>query len=227
MAEMTYQDFDLRLERAGSGFRASVLESPAGAAATLFSLPFGPVKLENYLLRLGRVRRGVRRVESSESDSAKEFGGALFQAVFAGEVRACLRSSLDEVARRRQGLRIRLHIEDAELGALPWEFLYYATRDQFLALSVYTPLVRYLSLPEPIPALTVEPPLRVLVMISSPRDAPSLDVEREWRVLNDAVGTLHPRRQVVCERLEGASLHELQRRLRRRLDTRVAPRGCR
>jgi hypothetical protein len=216
MVDITYQDFDLSLDRAPGGFRATVRGSPAGCAAHDFQLPFSGVKLENYILRLSRVRRsGVRRVESADMLIAREFGGALFQTVFAGEVRACLRSSIDATRREEQGLRLRLRINDPELWSLPWEYLYYPARNQFLALSVHTPLVRYLELPEPIPALAIEPPLRVLVMIASPSDHPSLDVEREWQLLNDAVGTLHPTRRVVLERLSEPSLSALQRRLRR------------
>ena len=215
MAEIAYQDFDLSLERAPGGFRAAVRNSPAGAATSEFVLPFDSVRLENYILRLGRVRRGVRRLETPETQAARELGGALFQAVFAGEVRACLRSSLDDTRRRGQGLRLRLHVNAPELWGLPWEYLYYPTRNQFLALSVHSPLVRYIELAEPVPVLAVEPPLRVLTMISSPTDHPALDVEREWRLLNEAVGTLHPARRVVLERLEEPTLSALQRRLRR------------
>ena len=102
MAEIAYQDFDLSLDGAPGGFRAAVRFSPAGAAAADFVLPFDSVRMENYILRLGRVRRGVRRLESPETQAARELGGALFQAVFTGEVRACLRSSLDETMRRGQ-----------------------------------------------------------------------------------------------------------------------------
>jgi CHAT domain len=215
MAEIAYQDFDLSLDKAPEGFRATVRASPAGSASSDFVLPFDTVKLENYILRLGRVRRGVRRIDSPESLAAREFGGALFQAVFTGEVRACLRSSLDDTLRRDEGLRLRLRVNAPELWGLPWEFLYYPTRNQFLALSVHSPLVRYIELAEPVPVLAVDPPLRVLAMISSPSDHPPLDVEREWRLLNDAVGTLHPARRVVLERLHEPTLSALQRRLRR------------
>jgi hypothetical protein len=215
MAEIAYQDFDLSLDRTPEGFRATVRASPAGSASADFVLPFSPVKLENYILRLGHVRRGVRRIETPETQGAREFGGALFQAIFTGELRACLRSSLDDTRRCGEGLRLRLRLNDPELWTLPWEYLYYPTRNQFLALSVHSPLVRYIELPEPVPVLAVDPPLRVLAMIASPVDHPPLDVEREWRLLNDAVGTLHPARRVVLERLQEPTLSALQRRLRR------------
>ena len=81
---MIYEDFDLLLERAPKGFRAQVLNSSAGQASVEFQLPFSDVELENFLLKLGRTTRIVRRIESTEMTTAKSFGAALFDAVFAG-----------------------------------------------------------------------------------------------------------------------------------------------
>ena len=215
MDEIKYLDFDLLIERAEEGYTARVLNSPAGQASADFSLPFSELELENFLLRVGRTRRGVRRLESPEMEAAKSFGGRLFRAVFDDEVRGCLRSSLDEASRQGAGLRIRLRLAGApKLADLPWEYLYNPALNRFLVLSVKTPIVRYLDLPERIRPLAVKPPLRVLVMISSPSNYPSLDVDREWAKLKEALGDLEQRGLVTLERLEEATLMTLQRRLR-------------
>jgi tetratricopeptide (TPR) repeat protein/cell division septation protein DedD len=217
MAEIEYLDFDLLLERAEEGYTARVLSSPAGQACVDFSLPFSELELENFLLRVGRTRRGVRRLESPEMEAAKAFGGRLFKTVFGGDVRGCLRSSLDEAGRQGAGLRVRLRlVEVPELTDLPWEYLYNPALNRFLVLSVDTPLVRYLDLPERIRPLAVRPPLRVLVMISCPSDHVQLDVEREWAKLQVALGSLKQRGLLALDRLEQATLVALQRRLRRR-----------
>ena len=180
MGDMKYFDFDVAIEPAGDGFTARVFNSPVGQAAATFGTPFSTLEIENFLLRVGRSRHAVRRIESPEMASAKQFGGRLFDQVFAGEVRGCLRSSLDEASRQGAGLRVRLHLTKVPaLADLPWEFLYNASMNRFLSLSVDTPLVRYLELPERIRPLIVQPPLRVLLMISSPTDYPQLDVKRE------------------------------------------------
>ncbi len=216
MAQITYLDFDLLIERAGEGYRARVLTCPAGQATADFKLPFSDLELENLLLRIGRPRRGLRRIDSPEIQAARAFGERLFAAVFHDEVRACLRSSLDEASRQDAGLRLRLRLTDApELLSLPWEYLYNPALNRFLALSVETPLVRYLELPERIRPLAVAPPLRVLVMISAPADCPPLDVEQEWMKLNEALGDLQQRGLVTVERIEKATLAALQQRLRR------------
>jgi hypothetical protein len=212
---MVYQDFDLLIDRSGDGLRAQVLNSPAGQATAEFRLPFSEDKLENYLLRLGRARRATRRVESQEMNTAKAFGAALFDAVFSGDVKACFRSSIDEVRRHNAGLRIRLRLGDPSVADLPWEFLYNRSVNRFIALSVHTPLVRYMDLPERIQPIAVKPPIRVLVMISSPSDFPTLDVEAEWTRLNESLHTRIAAGQLAIDRLETASLEALQHRLRR------------
>ena len=60
----------------------------------------------------------------------------------------------------------------------------------------------------------MKPPLRVLMMISSPTDYPSLDVSRESAKMTEALASLENRGLVIVERQEEATLSELQRRLR-------------
>ena len=216
MGVINYLDFDLLLERSEEGYAVRVLNSPAGQVTASFRLPFSGLELENFWLRVGRPRRGVRRLESPEMEAARTFGGCLFEAVFSGTVRGCLHSSLDEAHRQGAGLRVRLHLTDTpELADLPWEYLHNPALNRFLSLSVETPLVRYLDLPERIRPLAVEPPLRLLVMLSSPSDYRSLNVEEEWEKLKKALGDLQQRGLVVLERLEAATLSVLQKRLRR------------
>jgi hypothetical protein len=124
MAEMRYIDFDLRIERAGDRYKVQASSATAGQAFGEFSLPFSELEIENFLLRVGRPRRSVRRVDSPELEAVKTFGGRLFDAVFDDEVRACLRSSLEEAERHGAGLRLRLRLTKApDLTELPWEYL--------------------------------------------------------------------------------------------------------
>jgi len=219
MAKMNYLDFDLLIDQSKAGFKVQVLTAPAGVerASGEFTLPFDEKDIKIFLLSIGQPRRGVRRMESPQTDEVKKFGGRLFDAVFTKDVWACLRRSLDACAQQDSGLRIRLQLtKDAQaLADLPWEYLYDAEINRFLALSAETPITRYLALSEPVRPLAIRPPLRVLVMISSPADFPALDVEQEWRNLQEALQDVYGAGLVVAERLEEASLSQLQRRLRR------------
>src|SRR5262245_4236476 len=215
MGDLKYLDFDLAIEPSGDGFVARVFNSPGGQASAAFKTPFSDLEVENFLLRVGRTRHAVRRIESPEMASAKAFGGQLFDGVFAGDVRGCLRSSIDEASRQGAGLRVRLHLGKVpQLADLPWEFLYNASMNRFLTLSVETPLVRFLDLPERIRPIAVRPPLRVLMLISSPTDYPRLDVKRETEKMKEALSDLERRGLVAVEIQDTASLAELQKRLR-------------
>jgi roadblock/LC7 domain-containing protein len=217
--QLTYQDFDLLVESGSPGsYKARVLRSPAGESGPVdFTLPFSAEQLENFVLKVGRPRRGgTRGPGRPESAPLKAFGGQLYSAVFQDELHETLRNSVSVARAEGMGLRVRLRLRDTpELAGLPWEFLYDPRRNHFLALSHRTPLVRYLDLPDPPRPLSVEGPLRLLVMISSPSDYDTLDVEQEWRTLTGALAPLLEAGRVVVERLEAASLAALQPRLRR------------
>jgi len=61
----------------------------------------------------------------------------------------------------------------------------------------------------------VTPPIRVLVMISSPSDYPALDGEAEWKRLNESLADLISAGTISVERMDDATLSALQQRLRR------------
>jgi len=219
--EINYADFDLLVQRAPDGFTARVVNSPSGQSPPVpFAAPFSELELENFLLKIGRPRRaGVRGVGSPEAAAIREFGGRLFDAVFGREVRDSLVSSLDQVEARGIGLRVRLRLADCpELGDLPWECLYDQGHRRFLSLSEWTPLVRYLDLPGLVRPLPVRPPLRVLVLISSPSDYAPLNTDGadgEWAKLQDALGDLRAAGRLHVDRVNAGNLDELQRQLRR------------
>src|SRR5262245_39178390 len=114
---MEYLNFDLALEALAAlpgHYRAHVLVSPAGEASTEFVLPFSQHELENYIMKMGRMRRGVRGLSSREGKIAQEFGSKLYDTIMQGMVRDCLRRSLDIVSQQpEQGLRLRLRLTDA------------------------------------------------------------------------------------------------------------------
>ena len=198
MAEGGYLNFDLEIARHAAGYRAEILSSPAGEARA------DDIPLAGFLA-----------APPSEGD-LQTIGAQLFDAVFQGEVLSCLRRSMDEAARDRKGLRLRLRLGDVpELANLPWELLYDRSRASFLALSRETPLVRYLDLPEPARDLDAQPRLRVLAVIASPAGFPPLDAEREWADLKAALSDLEARGTVAVDRLTPPTVAALQSQLLR------------
>ena len=212
-----YLDFDLSLRRSEGRFVAKVLHAPGGEAEVTFDLPFTGTELELFLLKIGQPRRGVRRADTPQLDLTKRFGNQLFNAVFKDQVLSSFRSSTDEAARQNRGLRVRLRMNEApELAALPWEYLHNPSFNEFLTLGQDTPVVRYLELERRIPSLRVRAPLRVLMVVASPYGVAQLDSDGEWNRLNAALLPLQSNRKLILERLDGATLESLQRRLQGR-----------
>jgi CHAT domain len=212
-------DFDVAIEPGHGGYRTRVLASPAGEWGSVdFALPFTDVDLENFVLKvgmsIGRVRRKLRRIESQERRLIEDFGGQLFRAVFSGPLRECLEQSRLVAESKGAGLRIRLRLP-AELGNVPWEYLYDEDNGGFIGLFPDIALVRYPEMPRPVRPLPVSPPLRILAMISAPSDLAGLSGEDEWDKLNDALSDLAARGMVQVDRLEIGTLTALQPVLRR------------
>ena len=217
MKEHSYLNFDLSIDQIDAAYRARVLQSAAGEGSVEFGLPFSNLELENFILKLGhnrrRTQRKIRGSDSVEMAAAKEIGGRLFNAVFQGEVYACLHATISAAQSSGQGVRILLRLNPG-LGDLPWEYLYNAAWNQFFSLSADTPIVRYLELNPPIRPLPVSPPLRMLVMISSPSDFAALDTQDEWQRLNTALQPLIEGGLLDLDLLDHADLLTLQRKLR-------------
>jgi len=214
-----YLDFDITVTASNGRSVARLERSPFGAADTVFDLPFSDDDLERFIRTVGRARGGTRRFDLTqvEDNGAKEFGTRLFDAVFAGEVGSKFQRSIDEVERNHQGLRLRLRVdEQSSLYELPWEFLYSRSLGRFLVLSVDTPLVRFIDLPQRIAPLALVPPLRVLVVVPSPIDVPSVDSAGELARLEEATAQLQADRLLELHLLENATFAGLHHELRRR-----------
>ncbi|MCC7208784.1 MAG: CHAT domain-containing protein, partial [Anaerolineae bacterium] len=113
-----------------------------------------------------------------------------------------------------RGLRIKVGLDDAgDMEHWPWELLRDPSGD-FLALSRQTPLIRHPRHLAVRPLTAVTMPLRVLVLISSPKDQEPLDVEGEWRALEEATADLRRRGLLMLDRVDDAQLNTLQRMLR-------------
>lgn len=219
MPKISYQNFDLAFETidlATARFRARVLQSPAGDASGEFTLPFTDLECENYILKLGRARGGVRSLNSAEEKTAREFGSKLYDCVFQGAIRNTLQKSLKQMQHApRQGLRLRLHLAEAHsLIDLPWEFLYDPENRRFFSHSNITPIIRFMAFSDTVAPLPVTPPFKVLVMIAKPKDLPGLNVEAEWTQIENALSQPKQRGIVEITRLEKASLPTLQAQLR-------------
>jgi hypothetical protein len=214
-AERTDYGFDLLLERTEEGYRASVQQSPAGDAWVDFRLPFAPREQHAFVQELLADPGKDEGMRADQFLLARRVGGRLFEAVFHGPLLELWQESWRRTYAERATLHLRLRLGDEDsLRALPWEYLYDATRDEFLTLSVHTPLSRFHERAHQVDAFPVELPLRVLVVMAGPEGYPPLAIGREWRDLIDTIDYLAANRQLLFERLPRPTLLDLQRRLR-------------
>ena len=220
---MRYSDFALKIEPsadADDSYTVIVLDSPAGQGRSTLRLPFQPDQLGVILGGMGRVVRSSRsKSVTSEAPTQMtpyEVGDQLFGALFQGHVRTLYDRSLGRIeGQSERGLRIKLHFDPMESGlaqvtSLPWEFLYQSETRDFLNLNRMTPIVRYLDVPRPSQPLAFAPPLRILVVVSSPRGVEPLDLDRERANIETAWGR---HSSVEVEFLESATTSELRRTL--------------
>jgi hypothetical protein len=210
-----YLNFELQITQLeGEQYLTRVLDAPElpdNPPEQRFTLPYTP----EHLAQIIGVLSGVRRPRgTTRSAFAREFGEILFKAVFAGRIYETYLSARQEAEDRDKGLRIRLNLGRAgSLSSLPWEYLRDPAVD-FLALSGGTPVIRYQKQLVRRQLLRAVLPLRILVMISAPKDLPAVDVEAERRNLERAIYSLRQNKRVDVVFLEDASLRTLQRTLR-------------
>lgn len=115
-----------------------------------------------------------------------EIGQALFRRFVDYRV---YRAALDEAKRRGQVLRVRLDLtHGGPLSSMPWELLHDGA--DFVALRTSTILTRLIIANVVVPSVPVAPPLRILMTLSMPRSLQWFDVERERRLVEDAIAPL-------------------------------------
>ena len=175
----------------GSGpgmFRVEVVASPAGEASAVVGLD-----AESLAARRGQLQQAVlasavpsRRVLPETERPVRAAGEVLFAGLLgAGEVAGRYRAAAALAAAAGEGLRVVLRVDDPALAGLPWEAMYDGAAGAYVCRQ--DQLVRHVpvaSVPAP---LRVEPPLRILGVVSSPRGLPPLDVDKEQDLLARAL----------------------------------------
>ena len=210
-----YLNFDLSLSGADNRYRAKVVNSPAKQAVLDFVLPFSQDDLKSFI-KTSQNRSNIRSLDLKPADlqTFESLGRNLFDCLFAGSVGNCFHTSLAIARRENTGLRVRLNCADAPtLINVPWELLFDSENNDYIGLSIQTPIIRKLDLAHYRPVRQAEKCLRILIMISSPKDHSPLDVEREWKRIDQATKELQKADRIILKRIP-PSLSTLQVELR-------------
>jgi hypothetical protein len=128
------------------------------------------------------------RTGSLPGELAKKVGVRLSRALLKGEILELWGDCKGYSKSVGAALRIRLDLTRApELAALPWEYLRLPDNTNFVGLDMDATLVRYLRTSDAVRPLKVIPPLRILVMASTPQDLPQLEINNEIVKIKEAL----------------------------------------
>lgn len=143
---------------------------------------------------------------------ARSFGGRLFRAVFKDSVRDLFARCRTLAHERRANLRMRFDLsQSSPLAVWPWEYLYNPDLREFLAM--FEPIIRYLPNPSSEVPLEVVAPLRILVVVSLPKDLEKLNAEGEIGGIRQATKELSDQNLLEIEVLQEANLSDVFRKL--------------
>lgn len=192
-----YQELEIEVAQClcGEG-EVRILGSPFDRPREPFRPPFDLDELNDLLEELDslQLKTDARSVDERKN-LAQKVGQTLYQALLPGKVRQTFGNSLAALrmlrASKRVGLRLRLSFGQAnrylsEIVALPWELLCSPDTLEFPVSAPETPLVRYLDLERPIEPITIQPPVRVLAVLASPRGLREIDREHHANILRTA-----------------------------------------
>jgi hypothetical protein len=195
---MNYIDFTIRArDWQDRQFKVEVTSSPVDRMREPAVSTYDEAALARPLYNLERKRIHLKDLIA--------LGEALADMLLPPAVRQMLLRSLSAVG-PEQGLRLRLVLDDPQAANLPWEYLHLyrtggdppapvgaapwpawrsqdgqvqAGRDGFLVLDPRISLVRHEAIPMAPASVTATRPLKVVVGLAAPSDAPPLDLEAE------------------------------------------------
>ena len=200
---MSYQDFQV-LVTADRKIRAS---SEQGDVLGELRLDVDKIQLALELIGEGRTNASL----------LKGLGDELYRALFPEKIYGHWRATQAGAEKVGSGVRLRLIFEAPELAALPWEFLHDKGNNVFLANDTQTALSRYIDVPQSRRELgAASRPLKILLLISSPKDLVPLDVAAEEALIREALGARIAAGEVALDVLSEATLRNLTQKLRQK-----------
>lgn len=203
-----YDVLEIRLSPGRDAYNVQITSASGARAHGRF---VAPTQSEVEALRRMLDPRNPVRGPAPKLEAAKAFGAELFRLlVETPGVRDVYTAARNKADAAEHGLRVTLSLGAVpDLASIPWEFLY--DHPRFLALH-NSPVVRFVDLKDPWPPPQVKPPLRILGMVSRPKDGvlAALDAQGEQAALEQRLGPLIDSGRVTLRWLERATLRALQ-----------------
>ena len=187
---MDYQDFTIEIRSARQNrIEATVIEAPGRATARVtFSKPLSRKELDLLV-------KPPKSASSPRASQPREVGERLYSALFQREIETLFKSCRSSLRRGHEGLRLRLRIsaddpEASYLSGIPWEWLWDPGQEAFLAIDLSTPIVRDFAVGAGDCPPLAAPPLRILVVDSSPASESFLNLRKEMDRMAEVFGPL-------------------------------------
>jgi CHAT domain len=161
-------------------FRVDVVNSPDGGEASVATRldVAALLALRDELQQAVLASTVPSRKIFPEERLLRQVGHTLFAALLGtGEVAGRYRAAAAVAAERGEELRVLLRVGDPALACLPWEAMFDEVAGTYVCRRHQ--LVRHVGTASAVAPLTVDLPLRILGVVSSPRGLPDLDVEKE------------------------------------------------
>jgi hypothetical protein len=193
-----YVDFDIRIsEPTDKGYMLEASYYMNGRAGT--DPIYQPFHLDDPEFK--NLRTFLEELVAEESD-AEQFGKQLGKWLFAPDI-AILYGRLQGRLNNTKGVRIRLEIRPPELSSLPWEYCYDEIKRDYLAKDRLTPIVRYIDRMYTPDLLEAPRPLKILMVLASPKNLPALDASKELEIMQKAISSLG--NEVQLEVVQGST----------------------
>jgi hypothetical protein len=159
-----------------------VCSTPYGESIRQIPAPYTADELQTALFEVEKafLRSSApvvtRRV--SPDRAPRQIGDRLSRAILDDDVRLLFDKCRAKAREQGDTLQVLLDTVGPNVSRIPWELMTDpGTQDDWLALRL--PIVRSPHLLDPPAPRRIEPPLRVLCVMSQPRDLPALETARE------------------------------------------------
>jgi tetratricopeptide (TPR) repeat protein len=169
-AHLQYRDLDLKIHEDAYGeCWVEAIGEPGSRT--------DPVRLAMDDSRIDAWVEEFRKRDASP-ETCQKLGQALFASLFSGKI-GNVWERMQATLGPRTALRVRLDIRHTRLANMPWELMVPTLgRDFALVLSPRQPITRCIYDLPPTAGMEAPQPLRMLVVVATPEDAPPFDAER-------------------------------------------------
>jgi hypothetical protein len=162
----SYRNLDLWLR--GNATTGYSVEARVTGGGSVPPQPFLLSADQARQLRLGQFLQANR-----SNGVIQAAGRTLFRALFPRPIHNLWAQTVARLE-EEEGLRVILRIEPPELMALPWELLF---EEGYIGQQQRFPIVRFLDQPDPPKPITIQPPLRVLVVVAQAEGRKPVDTD--------------------------------------------------